>query len=92
MEPREIDVAAGQIRNGKNVVRNVKLLSDWIYSLNFQIFNATEKNILEPGVIRVLKNDLKYVENQLYQSLNFYIEQSNPRPVSKSKMVRRKDG
>lgn len=91
MEKREIDIACGQIRNGKKVVKNVKDLSEWITSLNFQIYHAQEKNILEPGVIKVLKNDLRYVENQLFQALNFYIEESNPLPRKNSKVKNRND-
>ena len=90
MEKREIDVACGKIRNGKKVVQNVLVLSEWISSLNFQIYHAQEHKTLEQSVINILKKDLRYAENELEQALKKFIDESNPRPISKSKMVNRK--
>jgi len=86
MDKREIDKIAFQIRNGKNIVKNIRCLDDQISILRFNAFRGQKEKTLEDTVVKWLHQEANYIEREFYHALNSFIEESNPNPPKNRKV------
>lgn len=80
MEKRDINIACGKIKLGRNVIPSVKFIMSEMLSLSQQIdFSKQRGNI--PSAIRLLKEELLYCDKELFFALETFFEASNPRSL-----------